>query len=107
MPYSFSFVPIKIWIGMTIVSYFLQLAILVKQQGLEALRHAGHLVLAPPFSQYWYVTLIKALFVKSWASTKTTHGFFSTEDMVRLTEEQNSAYKRNITETAEEHQLTE
>jgi cellulose synthase/poly-beta-1,6-N-acetylglucosamine synthase-like glycosyltransferase len=107
VPYTFSFVPIKIWIGMTIVSYFLQLAILVKQQGLEGLRHAGHLALAPPFSQYWYVTLIKAFFVKSWANTKTTHGFFTTKDLMQLTEEQNDAYKRNKSEPqyAEEHQL--
>jgi cellulose synthase/poly-beta-1,6-N-acetylglucosamine synthase-like glycosyltransferase len=88
MPYKYSTVPILIWIGMTVVSYFLQLAILIKHQKLEGLRHAGHLAISPPFSQYWYVTLIKAFFVKSWASTKTTHGYFTSKDMVRLAEEQ-------------------
>jgi cellulose synthase/poly-beta-1,6-N-acetylglucosamine synthase-like glycosyltransferase len=98
IPYKFSFVPIQIWIGMTIVSYFLQLAILMKQQGLNGIRHVGHLVLAPPFSQYWYVTLMKACFVKSWADTKTAHGFFTSKDLARLTEEQNEAYNRNLSE---------
>jgi hypothetical protein len=88
MPYKYSFIPIMIWIGMTVASYFLQLAILLKQQGLEGLRHAGRLALSPPFSQYWYVTLIKAFFVKSWANTKTTHGYFTSKDMMRLAEEQ-------------------
>lgn len=27
------------------------------------------------FAHYWYVVLIKAFFVKSWANTKTMHGF--------------------------------
>jgi cellulose synthase/poly-beta-1,6-N-acetylglucosamine synthase-like glycosyltransferase len=98
MPYRFSFIPIQVWIGMTIVSYFLQLAILVKQQGRNGLRHAGHLALATPFSQYWYVTLMKAFFVKSWANTKTTHGFFSSKDLARFTEEQNDAYNEDISE---------
>lgn len=76
MPYRFSFIPIRIWIGMSVASYFLQLAILAKQNGLRALRQAGNLLIMPPFSQYWYVTLVKAFFVKSWANTKTKHGFY-------------------------------
>jgi len=84
MPYKFSFIPIKIWFGMTLASYFLQLAVLVKQDGLKGLRQAVNLLIMPPFSQYWYVTLMKAFFVKSWASTKTTHGFHHREELERL-----------------------
>ena len=81
MPYKFSFIPIKLWFGMTIASYFLQLAVLVKQEGPKGLRQSVNLLIMPPFSQYWYVTLIKAFFVKSWASTKTTHGFHHREEL--------------------------
>jgi len=91
MPYTFSFVPIQIWIGTTLVSYFLKLTIIVVQQGTRGVRWAGHLALEPVFSQYWYVTLIKAFFVKSWANTKTTHGFLNTRDLSLVSEEHNRA----------------
>jgi cellulose synthase/poly-beta-1,6-N-acetylglucosamine synthase-like glycosyltransferase len=91
MPYRFSFVPIQIWIGMIVVSYFLQLTILVMHHGFRGLRWAGHLALVPLFSQYWYVTLIKAFFVKSWVNTKTTHGFLNAKDLSLISEERNEA----------------
>lgn len=87
MPYKFSFIPIKIWLGMTALNYFMQLAILVKQNGIGALKQAGNLLIMPPFSQYWYVTLIKAFFVKSWANTKTTHGFYRQREAIRIARE--------------------
>lgn len=87
MPYRFSFVPIMIWLAMSVVNYFMQLAILVKQNGPEGLRQAGNLLIMPPFSQYWYVTLIRAFFVKSWATTKTTHGFHRSSEVVQFMEE--------------------
>jgi cellulose synthase/poly-beta-1,6-N-acetylglucosamine synthase-like glycosyltransferase len=89
LPFKFSFTPIFIWIAMTIVGYFLQLSILVKQNGIKGLRLAGYLALTGVFSHYWYVTLLKAFFVKSWSNTKTTHGHFSVKDMARLSEEVN------------------
>ena len=95
LPFKFSFTPISIWIAMTIAGYFLQLAIYVKQNGLKGLRIAGYLALTGVFSHYWYVTLIKAFFVNSWSNTKTTHGYFSSKDMARLSEEVNKTDKRN------------
>jgi cellulose synthase/poly-beta-1,6-N-acetylglucosamine synthase-like glycosyltransferase len=89
LPYIFSFVPIQIWIGTILVSYFLKLTILVVQQGSRGLRWAGHLALEPLFSQYWHVTLMKAFFVKSWANSKTTHGFLNTKDLSLVGEEYN------------------
>ncbi len=89
LPFRFSFTPFFIWIVMTIVGYFLQLSILVKQNGIKGLRLAGYLALTGVFSHYWYVTLLKAFFVKSWSNTKTTHGHFSAKDMARLSEEVN------------------
>jgi cellulose synthase/poly-beta-1,6-N-acetylglucosamine synthase-like glycosyltransferase len=91
LPYRFSFVPIQIWIGTTVVSYFLQLTILLTQQGFKGLRCAGHLALQPLFSQYWYVSLVKAFFVKSWANTKTTHGFLNMKDLSLISEKLNAA----------------
>ena len=84
IPYKFSFIPIKIWIVMTLAGYLLQLAVLMKQDGRKGLRKAGILALMPAFSVYWYVVLIKSFFVKSWASTKTTHGFHHDKEIALL-----------------------
>jgi cellulose synthase/poly-beta-1,6-N-acetylglucosamine synthase-like glycosyltransferase len=84
VPYKFSFVPIKIWIVMTVAGYFLQLAVLIKQDGWKGFKKAGSLALMPAFSVYWYAVLIKAFFVKSWASTKTTHGFHHDREIALL-----------------------
>ncbi len=84
LPYQFSFTPLLLWIDITIASYFLQLAILFKQHKLSGLKLAGPLALSGIFSQYWYVTLIKAIFVKSWSNTKTTHGHINTKDISRF-----------------------
>jgi cellulose synthase/poly-beta-1,6-N-acetylglucosamine synthase-like glycosyltransferase len=89
LPFKFSFTPFLFWIFMTILSYFIQLSILLKQQGIKGLKLAGYLALSGVFSQYWYATLIKAFFVKSWSNTKTTHGYFTSKDKARLSEEVN------------------
>ena len=69
---------------MTLAGYLLQLAVLLKQDGPKGLRKAGILALMPAFSVYWYVVLIKSFFVKSWASTKTTHGFHHDKEIALL-----------------------
>ncbi len=75
-PYTFSFLPIRIWLTMVLISYLLQMISLIQDHGSRALRDAGYVALLVPFSHYWYATLARAFFVKSWANTKTTHGFF-------------------------------
>ncbi len=75
-PYTFSFLPILIWLSMVLTSYLLQVISLVQDFGLKALRDSGYVALLLPFSHYWYVTLARAFFVKSWANTKTTHGYY-------------------------------
>ncbi len=87
LPFKFSFTPILLWIGMTIASFFLQLAILFKQHRHSGWKLVGPLALSGMFSQYWYVALIKAFFVKSWSNTKTTHGYINTKDISRIAEE--------------------
>jgi poly-beta-1,6-N-acetyl-D-glucosamine synthase len=74
-PFTYSFLPILIWLSVILISYLLQMTSLIKDYGLKALREAGCVALLIPFSHYWYVTLARAFFVKSWASTKTTHGY--------------------------------
>lgn len=74
-PYTFSFVPILIWLGMVFTSYVLQIVSLVQDYGAKGLRDAGYVALLIPFSHYWYATLARAFFVKSWANTKTVHGY--------------------------------
>jgi cellulose synthase/poly-beta-1,6-N-acetylglucosamine synthase-like glycosyltransferase len=96
LPFKFSFTPFFVWIAMTVAGYFLQLAILVKQNGRKGFRLAGYLALTGVFSHYWYVTLIKAFFVNSWSNTKTTHGYFSKKDMERLSEEVNKRNEKGV-----------
>ena len=87
LPYQFSFTPLLLWIGITVAGFFLQLAILIKQHRLSGLNLVGPLALSGMFSQYWYVALIKAFFVKSWSNTKTIHGYVNKKDISRFTEE--------------------
>jgi cellulose synthase/poly-beta-1,6-N-acetylglucosamine synthase-like glycosyltransferase len=76
LPYTLSFFPIHIWLAMILTSYLLQMICLIQDHGLRALRDAGYVALLIPFSHYWYATLARAFFVKSWANTKTTHGYY-------------------------------
>jgi cellulose synthase/poly-beta-1,6-N-acetylglucosamine synthase-like glycosyltransferase len=75
-PYTFSFLPILVWLVMVLISYLLQMVSLVQDYGLKALQDAGYVALLIPFSNYWYATLARAFFVKSWGDTKTTHGYY-------------------------------
>jgi biofilm PGA synthesis N-glycosyltransferase PgaC len=75
-PYTFSFLPIHIWLAMALISYLLQMICLIQDYGLRALRDTGYVALLVPFSHYWYATLARAFFVKSWANTKTIHGYY-------------------------------
>jgi len=81
-PYKFTFVPIQLWFVVTTTSYSLQFVILLRQLGIKKIKHAAHIFLLSGFAHYWYVCLIKSFFVKSWDSTKTTHGF--SEELVEL-----------------------
>ena len=90
LPYKFSFTPLLLWIGISVAGFFLQLAILIKQHRRAGLKLIGPLALSGMFSQYWYVALIKAFFVKSWSNTKTTHGYVNKKDISRYVEEHKS-----------------
>lgn len=81
MPFKFSFLPIVAWIVLTLSSMALQIFLLTKELGIRGLRYAGYVALLAVYSNYWYVSLVKSFFVKSWATTKTSHGFVSEKDL--------------------------
>ena len=76
LPYIFAYLPLQIWFlvaGIMIGLYFI---VLLRVHGIKnGLRH--HAILLLPFiafSQYGLVVCYKALFVRTWATTKTVHG---------------------------------
>jgi len=74
-PFEYAYLSFNLWLvlnGGLLAAYTTGLW---KQYGKQGLKHALWLPLYIPFSTYWMVIAIKALFVKSWADTKTMHGF--------------------------------
>jgi cellulose synthase/poly-beta-1,6-N-acetylglucosamine synthase-like glycosyltransferase len=76
-PFTYSFIPLNIWFMLTGTLFGLETAVLVREYGSRGFVYALGLPALTPFSHYWFSTFIKAFTVKSWANTKTTHGFFT------------------------------
>lgn len=74
-PYTYTYIPFSIWLVLTGVLFALQTAVLVREYGRRGLVYAAQIPALTPFSHYWFVSFIKAFTVKSWANTKTMHGF--------------------------------
>jgi cellulose synthase/poly-beta-1,6-N-acetylglucosamine synthase-like glycosyltransferase len=74
-PYTYSYMPLTIWFMLTGALFVLQAAVLIKEYGWRGFAYAAQVPLFLPFSQYWFVSFVRAFTIKSWASTKTTHGF--------------------------------
>ena len=74
-PYTYAYMPLTIWFMMTGVLFVLQAAVLIKEYGWRGFAYAAQIPLFLPFSHYWFVSFIRAFTIKSWASTKTAHGF--------------------------------
>jgi hypothetical protein len=74
-PYKFAFIPFVIWFIMLVSTSALSLSILRYEHGTRNFKSILYSLMLSPFSIYWYIVLIKAFFVKSWANTKTPHGF--------------------------------
>ncbi len=74
-PYTYAYLPLSIWFMLTGLLFVLQAAVLVKEYGLRGFAYAAQIPLFLPFSHYWFVGFIRAFTIKSWASTKTAHGF--------------------------------
>lgn len=74
-PYKFAHVPFVTWIILTASINALYVTLLRYDAKINNFRHFLYSLFLTPFSTYWYVVLVKSFFVKSWATTKTVHGF--------------------------------
>jgi cellulose synthase/poly-beta-1,6-N-acetylglucosamine synthase-like glycosyltransferase len=83
-PYTYAYMPLRIWLMVIGALFTLQATVLVKEYGWRGFIYAAHIPLFLPFSHYWFVSFIRAFTVKSWATTKTTHGFIKEKRAERL-----------------------
>lgn len=74
-PFHYSYIPITLWFYLTLATFGVYTAALVVQYGKSGFRYAAWLPIYLPFSNYYMIVALKAFFVKSWAETKTVHGF--------------------------------
>jgi glycosyltransferase involved in cell wall biosynthesis len=74
-PYYYASIQVDVWIALTVTLYAIQALSLIRQYGRRGFKYAAYVPLYNVFSLYSFISLIKAFTVKSWASTKTTHGF--------------------------------
>lgn len=74
-PYTYAYMPLSIWFMLTGLLFVLQAAVLIKEYGGRGVGYAAQIPFFLPFSHYWFVSFIRAFTIKSWASTKTAHGF--------------------------------
>jgi poly-beta-1,6-N-acetyl-D-glucosamine synthase len=74
-PYTYTYIPLSVWLVLTGVLFSLEAAVLIKEYGRRGFVYATQIPALTPFSHYWFVSFLKAFTVKSWANTKTTHGF--------------------------------
>ena len=74
-PYTYTYIPLNAWLALTGVLFTLQAMVLVREYGRRGFVYAAQMPALTPFSHYWFVSFLKAFTVKSWANTKTTHGF--------------------------------
>jgi cellulose synthase/poly-beta-1,6-N-acetylglucosamine synthase-like glycosyltransferase len=74
-PYTYTYIPLSVWLVLTGVLFALQALVLVREYGRRGFVYATQIPALTPFSHYWFISFIKAFTIKSWANTKTTHGF--------------------------------
>ena len=79
-PYTYAYMPLSIWFVLTGLLFVLQGAVLIKEYGWRGFGYAAQIPLFLPFSHYWFVSFIRAFTIKSWASTKTAHGFMKQKE---------------------------
>jgi cellulose synthase/poly-beta-1,6-N-acetylglucosamine synthase-like glycosyltransferase len=83
-PFHYSYIPLLAWFGLTMTTFVLYTAALVMQYGKSGFKHAAWLPVYLLFSNYYMIVAMKALSVKSWADTKTVHGFTTKENVQGL-----------------------
>jgi cellulose synthase/poly-beta-1,6-N-acetylglucosamine synthase-like glycosyltransferase len=83
-PYTYTYIPLSVWLVLTGVLFVLQTSVILRQYGLKGIAYSLQIIMLIPFSHYWFVTFIKAFTVKSWADTKTTHGYTKEPPLERI-----------------------
>jgi cellulose synthase/poly-beta-1,6-N-acetylglucosamine synthase-like glycosyltransferase len=78
-PYLFAHTPFLTWAILLFATNIMYISLLRYNKDIRNFRNGLYSLLLTPFSNYWYVVLIRAFFVKGWATTKTTHGFESVQ----------------------------
>lgn len=76
LPYTFAYLPLQIWFLVAGIMVGLYFVVLLKVHGIKGgMRHVVYLLPFIAFSQYGLIVCYKALFVRTWGTTKTVHGF--------------------------------
>jgi cellulose synthase/poly-beta-1,6-N-acetylglucosamine synthase-like glycosyltransferase len=86
LPFAFSYIPLKMWFLTAGLNFVLYVLVLIKKHGRLGFRYAPYLIPYTIFSQYSIVVLFRAFFVRSWAVTKTSHGFVASTPEIAVLE---------------------
>jgi biofilm PGA synthesis N-glycosyltransferase PgaC len=79
IPFTFAYLPLQLWFLVSSIVIGLDFVILLRVHGRKGFKYAAYLLPFIVFSQYGTVVLYKALFVRTWSTTKTMHGFMRKE----------------------------
>jgi cellulose synthase/poly-beta-1,6-N-acetylglucosamine synthase-like glycosyltransferase len=82
---TYYYLPLPIWLALLILYYLPPVTVLVKR-GYTPRQAIKRIPMLAAFSLHWYVAAFKGLFVRSWASTKTEHGFIKPTEAIKITQ---------------------
>ncbi len=74
-PFNYATITIREWLLLTGFIWSIQTTVLVKQYGWNGLRYASLIPIYNLFILYVLIVFVRAWTIKSWGTTKTTHGF--------------------------------
>jgi len=76
VPFLLTTIPFHAWLLFFVTMNCLFSLVLIKAEGLKkGLLYTAFLPVFYIFTHHWYIALLKSFTVRSWASTKTEHGF--------------------------------
>ena len=74
-PFNYAAITINQWLFLTGFIWIVQIIVLAKEYGMNGLKYAPLVPVYNTFVFYVFVVFVRAWTIKSWGSTKTTHGF--------------------------------
>jgi 1,4-dihydroxy-2-naphthoate octaprenyltransferase len=81
---TYYYLPLPMWLALLILYYLPPVTVLVRR-GYTPRQAIKGIAMLAAFSLHWYVAAFKGLFVRSWASTKTEHGFTGPTQTIKIT----------------------